>query len=269
VRGHVRFAAFAAVLFACALARAGDPPPAEVKEARRVIDAVASVLETSSVRDAKPAADALRDPSWIVRRVAGIRLDVLGLEQSVVDELQKSAIPGQPAPAETSPALAKARELAVRVAPKKEPPKKVTTLEAARIVAGVQTEEVQHGRSEAADKRAIVTSLAAFAAACGDDEAARLFFVKRILAFADRDAILKDLGAKTDDEAAAEKGKKILDWWEKNEAFTFLHKRAGRFLLDADARGAGVASHDYRKDHPWKPGEGPDAPVKPGTGSVR
>jgi hypothetical protein len=269
VRSPVRFAAFAAVIFACALARAGDPPPTEVKEARRVIDAVASVLETSSVRDAKPAADALRDPSWIVRRVAGIRLQVLGLEQNVVDELQKSAVPGQPAPAETSPELAKARELAAKVAPKKEPPKKVATLDAARIVASVQTEEVQRGRSESAEKRGIVTSLSTFAAACGDDETARLFFVKRILAFADRDAILKDLGAKTDDEAAAEKGKKLIEWWEKNETFTFFHKRAGRFLLDGDARAAGAASHDYRKDHPWKAGEGPDAPVKPNGGSVR
>lgn len=254
----------ALALAACAVARAADPPPADVKEAKRVIDAVATVLETSSARDAKPSADALRDASWIVRRVAGIRLQVLGLDQDVVDELQSAAVPGKEPPAESSPALGKARAHAAKVTPKKDPPRKVEGLEASRIVASIMTEEVQRGRSSAVEKRAVVSSLATFVAASSDDES-RSFFARRVLAFADRDAILKDLGAKNDDEAAADNGKKLLDWWEANEKFSFFHKRAGRFLLDAEARAAKTSSDDYRKEHPWKAGEGPDAPVKSGT----
>jgi len=32
-----------------------------------------------------------------------------------------------------------------------------------------------------------------------------------------------------------------------------------RFRLDAEARAAKKPSDDFRKDHPWRDGEGPDA----------
>src|SRR5690606_11609537 len=104
-------------------------------EGARVLREVARLIRTSEQGDARPACAALRDPAWVVRRLAIVRLELLGLPPEVCRALRARARPGTEPPLPDTPALEQAAAFAEgRIAePMKLDP--VSPGEAARTVA--------------------------------------------------------------------------------------------------------------------------------------
>src|SRR5690606_30011254 len=95
--------------------------------------------------DPRPAAASLQDPSWIVRALAAVRLEVLGLDRATAEALRLQADPGKPPPADDFRPLRLAREFAGALEVELGPPVQVSLQEAARIAASFLTERVRSG----------------------------------------------------------------------------------------------------------------------------
>src|SRR5262249_38834831 len=112
------------------------PPPKkdkpEVRDAGRVLETAAKLLEVTDEEksDAGAAAKALRDPSWLVRKLAAIRLQVLGLDGEVAEKLKFLASPGAGDPPKEL--LDKADAFAATVKLGEGTPAKVDKLDAAQ-----------------------------------------------------------------------------------------------------------------------------------------
>lgn len=257
-----------ALLALAAIARgAPDEPTAGVEEAAwweraeareegaRVLREVARLIRTSERGDARPACEALRDPAWVVRRLAIVRLELLGLPPEVCRALLARARPGSEPPLPDTPALEQAAAFAEarRAEPMKLDP--VSPGDAARAVADLTAQALAEEAPPREKRRALEALLTLPPALPEPEQRAEL--ARGALTLLDR-AILRELGAREPEAALARGGRAVLRWLAANAPYLYWHP-AGMFRVDHEARAAKRPTEEHRKQHPWPPGEGPAA----------
>lgn len=248
---------------------AAQPAPWERDEARqeaeRVLERLSEIMSQTGRDNAQPAVAAQQDESWIVRLVGAVRLEMLGLDREASRALKAAAKPDAPALGADAAAIKAAQALAAQHqgqgdAEPQEPG------ELLRVVASVVSEEVRTGGGEAGRKRTLLEGLLAFREAKGISEADQAWLAGRLLLLTDDTVALEDLGAKDLKAAAKEDGEPVYVWYRSNAPYLYWHPGERRLRLDREAREAQKPSAEFRKDHPWRPDEGPHAPVSPGSG---
>lgn len=237
-----------------------DAPRAR-EDARRVLEAIQEVMSSSERADAQPVVRALRDPSWMVRLVAAIRLEVLGLEPRVALQLRQSADPAQPPPAADWPPLRAAAEFAASCQPDEGPPPPVEQAEALRIVASLVTERLQSGPEPVDRKRQLAGSLITYAHVVEAPED-RAWLARRLLGLTDLEQALTDLKARETARAVGRDGAPVFEWYRANAPYLYWHPEERRFRLDLAAREARTPTDAFRKQRPWGAKEGPNAPAE-------
>jgi hypothetical protein len=254
-----------ALLLLAPAARAQGAPPWERQEARaegrRVLEEILKVMQSSERGDPKPAAAALTDASWLVRHLAAIRLEVLGLDEGTARTLRDRAGPDQPAPEASWEPLKKAREFAAALTVDLGPETKIPLREALRIAASILTERVKAGPEEPLGKRRLIESALAWRASV-EEEADRAWLARRLLGLTDIDQALDDLGSRTADKAVGKDGKDVYEWYAANAGYLYWHPKERRFRVDVEARTAKQPTTDFRKQTPWPADQGPNAPAK-------
>ncbi|MBX3471728.1 MAG: hypothetical protein KF878_33145 [Planctomycetes bacterium] len=237
--------------------------PEAREEARRTLAQVRSLMEATERGDPRPAAAALQDRAWIVRSIAVIRLEVLGLDAGTTEALREQADPTRPAPEDDSKPLRRAREFAAALEVDLGPPVEVPPREAARIAASILTERVKGGPpdEDAAAKRRLVEHLLAWRAVV-PEKADRAWLARRLLGLTDIDQALDDLKAQTAARAVGEDGDAVFTWYRSNAPYLYWHPRERRLRVDVAARVARQPTAEFRRATPWGPEEGPNAPPR-------
>lgn len=243
------------------LADAGEVPAwnrsAAREEAGRVLGQAEKLLLSSERADPRPAAKLLLDASWILRRMAGVRLGTLGLSEEVSQALIRAAHPKSKPPAADWPPLAAARALAEGREIDLLPPPKLTRLDALKVVMSVVVQEAQGGKHLPLARRDLLFSLLAFRPSL--DAEGRAWLAKAICDLCPDAA--KEIG---DPKGITERGGRGgFRWLADNERYLYWQPRSGRFEVDLAARQARQPSEDYRKQHPWPKGSGPQPPKPP------
>ncbi|MCO5172540.1 MAG: hypothetical protein M9894_40100 [Planctomycetes bacterium] len=239
-----------------------DRPEARA-EARRTLEQVRTIVEATERGDPRPAAAALQDPAWIVRSIAVIRLDVLGLDAGTTEALRELADPGRPPPDADSKPLRRAREFAAALEVDLGPAVEVPPREAARIAASILTERVKGGPpdEDAAAKRRLVEHLLAWRPVV-PEKADRAWLARRLLGLTDIDQALEDLKAPTAQRAVGDDGDAVFAWYRSNAPYLYWHPRERRLRVDVAARVARQPTAEFRRGTPWGPEEGPNAPPR-------
>ncbi len=257
----------AALVLVVAGAAAGQEPwwerPDARADARRALTLVRDVMTATERGDARPAAAALTDASWVVRLFAAVRLEALGLDRPTARLLRDAADPGRGAPEPGWDAVRKAREFAAALEVELGPPPEVSEGDALRIVCSVVTERLRTAPDAPGRKQRVLEGALALRAALGE-AADRAWLASWLLAYVDPDACLADLRARGVAQAVAEDGAKVFAWYADNARFLYWHAADRRFLVDQEARAAKASSEEHRKRVPWPAGEGPDAPSRKG-----
>lgn len=232
-------------------------------EARRTLTRVEELMEATERGDPRPAAAALQDPSWIVRALAAVRLQVLGLDQATAEALRLQADPSRPPPADDQRALRLAREFADALEVELAPAVDLPPGEAARIAASFLTERVRSGPRDEDPllKRRMVESLLAWRTAVSA-AADRAWLARRLLGLTDIDQAVEDLKAPSAARAVGEDGDAVFAWYRSNAPFLYWHPAERRFRVDVAARAARRPSAEHRRATPWGPQEGPNAPPR-------
>lgn len=230
-------------------------------EGRRTLTKVKELMEATERGDPRPAADALQDPSWIVRALAAVRLEVLGLDHPTAEALRLQADPSKPPPPDDFRPLKLAREFAAALEVEVGPPVEVDLREAARIAASFLTERVKSGPpgEDPLVKRRMVETLLAWRAAV-PEKADRAWLARRLLGLTDIDQAVEDLKAPSAAKAVGEDGDDVFAWYRSNAPFFYWHPAERRFRVDVAARAARQPSAEFRRGTPWGPQEGPNAP---------
>lgn len=233
------------------------------EDARRTIEKVAEVMQSSERGDPRPAAAALDDKAWIVRMLAAIRLEVLGLDAGTANALRAQADPSRPPPDASFQPLKLAREFADALQVDLGPAVQIDKKDAVRIAASILTERVKSGPAaeDAQVKRRMIESLLAWRHAV-TEKADRAWLARRLLGLTDIDRAVEDLKAQSAERAVGEDGDPVFDWYQANAPFLFWHPREKRFRVDVAARTARQPSAEFRRATPWGPEEGPNAPAK-------
>ncbi len=260
-------AAFALVVASAGAVSAQDTPwwdqPDARADARRTLTAVKELMEATERGDPRPAAAALQDPSWIVRALAVVRLEVLGLDQATAEALRLQADPGKPPPADDFRPLRQAREFAAALEVDLGPPVQVDLKEAARIAASFLSERVRSGppNEDPLAKRRMIELLLAWRAAV-PEKTDRAWLARRLLGLTDIDQAVTDLKAPSAAKAVGEDGDEVFAWYRSNAPFFYWHPAERRFRVDVAARAARQPSAEFRRQTPWGPQEGPNAPPR-------
>lgn len=233
------------------------------EDARRTLEKTRELMESSERGDPRPAAAALQDKAWIVRMLAVIRLEVLGLDTGTAGALRAQADPSRPPPPDDFRPLKLAREFADALQVDLGPAVQVDTREAARIAAAILTERVKSGPAteDPQVKRRMVESLLAWRHAV-PEKADRAWLARRLLGLTDIDRAVEDLKARSAEAAVGEDGDAVFAWYRSNAPFLFWHPREKRFRVDIAARAARQPTAEFRRTTPWGPEEGPNAPAK-------
>lgn len=233
------------------------------EDARRTIAKVADLMQSSERGDPRPAAAALQDKAWIVRMLATIRLEVLGLDPGTAGALRAQADPSRPPPADDFRPLKAAREFADALQVDLGPAVQVDTPDAVRIAASILTERVKSGpaNEDAQVKRRMVESLLAWRHAV-TEKADRAWLARRLLGLTDIDRAVEDLKAPSAERAVGEDGDPVFDWYRANAPFLFWHPSEKRFRVDVAARTARQPTGEFRRATPWGPQEGPNSPAR-------
>lgn len=262
-----RVAVALGLLLASATVTRAQTPPWEREDARaegrRVLDAIRKVMETSERGDARPAAEALTDASWLVRQFAAIRMEVVGLDEATAHALRDQAAPDQPVPEATWKPLVKAREFAAALEVQVTPPVQVPLREALRIAASILTERIKSGPEDPLGKRKLMESALAWRSSV-EEPADRAWLARRLLGLTDLDRALADLSSRTPDVAVGKDGKDVYDWYAANAGYLYWHPGEQRFRIDVEARTAKTPSAEFREKTPWPEGQGPNAPPAAG-----
>jgi len=242
--------------------RAGEVPAwnrsAAREEAGRVLIQAEALLKSSERADPRPAARLLVDSSWILRRLAGVRLGTLGLSEEVSQALIRAAHPKSKPPSSEWPPLKAAQALAAGREIDLLPPPKLTPLDALKVVMSVVVQESQGGKHTSRGRRDLLFSLLAFRPNVGRD--ARAWLAGALCELCP--AAAKEIG---DPQRLTERGGRGgFRWLIENERYLFWQPRSGRFEVDVAARQARQATEDYRKRHPWPKGQGPLPPKRSG-----
>lgn len=246
-----------------------QPAPWEREEAKqeagRVLTRLREVMAETGRDNAGPAASAQGDASWVVRLVAAVRLEMLGLPREAARALKAAAHPDQAPLAEDDQARVAARTLAEQHKGQgdSEP---VEVGELLRVVASVVSEELRSGPGEAGRKRTLLEGLLSFREAAGMPDADQAWLAGRVLHLTDDAVALEDLGVKDIKAAVKEDGEPVFVWYRSNAPYLYWHPGERRLRVDREARAAQKPSAEYRKDQPWRPDEGPHAPVQAGGG---
>ncbi len=195
-------------------------------EGRRTLTKVKELMEATERGDPRPAADALQDPSWIVRALAAVRLEVLGLDHPTAEALRLQADPSKPPPPDDFRPLKLAREFAAALEVEVGPPVEVDLREAARIAASFLTERVKSGPpgEDPLVKRRMVETLLAWRAAV-PEKADRAWLARRLLGLTDIDQAVEDLKAPSAAKAVGEDGDDVFAWYRSNAPFFYLSLR--------------------------------------------
>lgn len=264
---RARALALVVVLASAGVVSAQDTPwwdqPDARAEARRTLAKVKDLMEATERGDPRPAAAALQDPSWIVRALAAVRLEVLGLDRGTAEALRRQADPGKPPPGDDYRPLRLAREFAAALEVELGPPVEVSLQEAARIAASFLTERVKGGPPDEDPllKRRMVESLLAWRAVV-PEKADRAWLARRLLGLTDIDQAVEDLKAPSAARAVGEDGERVFGWYRSNAPFLYWHPAERRFRVDVAARAARQPSAEFRRTTPWGPQEGPNAPPR-------
>ncbi len=243
------------ILVLTGAAQAGEVPawsrtPAR-EEASRVLAEAEGLLKSSERADPRPAAKLLLDSSWILRRMAGVRLGTLGLSEEVSQALVRAAHPKSKPPSAEWPPLKAAQALAAGREIDLLPPPKLTQLDALQVVMSVVVQECQGGKHSPQARRDLLFSLLAFRPGVTRD--ARAWLAGALCELCPQAA--SEVG---DPKRLTERGGRGgFRWLIDNERYLFWQPRRGRFEVDSAARQARQASEDYRKEHPWPEGQGP------------
>ena len=240
-----------------------DTDPARA-EGRRTLTTVKDIMEATERGDPRPAAAALQDPSWVVRLLGAVRLEVLGLDAPTANALKEQADPSRPPPADDLKALRKAREFADALEiDAAAPAVKVELKEAARIAAALLTERVKSGPrgEDGATKRRMVETLLAWRAAV-PEKGDRAWLARRLLGLTDIDRAVEDLRAPSAERAVGDDGDPVFDWYEANAPYLYWHPAERRLRVDVEARAAKQPSGEFRKTTAWGPQDGPNSPPK-------
>ena len=230
-------------------APAWDRPEARA-EAQRAIGAARELITASERRDGRPAARALRDRSWLVRLVAIERLGVLGLDSKTIAALRARAGPGEPPPADW-PAAEQARTFAEALPVAGLLGGELSPSEGLKALLVVALDRIEEGPEDGAKKRAMAEELLAFQAVVTAQD--RAWLAEALAGLAEEPAILRDLAAPDLAAARGEDGARLLRWWAENAPYLSWSGKARRFVLDREARSAGVPSATHRRGKPWPP----------------
>lgn len=234
---------------------AGEVPPWDRSPARaeaaRVLDQSELLLRSSERADPRPAAKLLLDPSWILRRLAGVRLGTLGLSEEVSQALIRAAHPQSKPPKPDWPPLKAAQALAEDREIDLLPPPKLTRADALKAAVSVVVQESQGGKHRPPARRALLFSLLAFRPHLARESRA---WLASALCELCPEATSEIGGAKRLSERGGRLG---FRWLIDNERYLYWQPKSGRFRVDLAARQARQGTEDYRKTHPWGKGEGP------------
>lgn len=208
--------------------------PAARAEARRALGAARELLAATERRDARPAAEALRDPCWSLRLLAIERLRVLGLDRPTLDALRTEAGPRATLPSGEWPAgeAARAYAGALPVAPQAQPPE-LTRLDALQALIGAALNRIEQGPEDAATKRELASGLLAYRAVIPAGE--RAWLAEALGGLIDERALLRDLGQPDLHTACGEDGAAVLRWWTQNAASLVWSPERKRFLVERGA----------------------------------
>ncbi|MBL4848257.1 MAG: hypothetical protein JKY65_22290 [Planctomycetes bacterium] len=223
-------------------------------EAVRTLKQAQALMKSSERGDARPAAKLLLDSSWILRRMAGVRLGTLGVSAKVRDALVRAAHPTSKPPRADWPPLRAAQALAATREVDLVPAPKLTPLDALKVVLSVVVQESQGGKHSPAVRRDLLFSLMAYRASVSRE--ARVWLATALCRLCP-EALLEIGDVK---QLAKRGGREGFRWLEENERYLFWQPRAARFWVDKAARKAGQATEAYRRAHPWPKGQGPRPP---------
>ncbi len=223
--------------------------PAAREEAGRVLEQVGELIRTSEQGDARPAVAALRDAAWVVRRLAAVRLELLGLPGEVAAALRSRGRPGAEAPPADWPPLRQAEAFALTREAEPLAVDAVGRGEAARVVAHLTATALREaGEAPAAARRRALEALLALRPALPDaeDRGALAEAVLGLLGADER----RELAA-GGREATARGGRAVFRWVEENAAYLAWRPRARAFIVDREARAARQPTDAYRARRPW------------------
>lgn len=228
-----------------------DRPEAR-REARRALETTLELLRATERRDARGAADALRDPCWMLRLVALERLRVLGLDRETLAQLAPHAAPGGEVPAGEWPAWERARAFAqaLPVAPPAAPVE-LSAGDALRALVSAALDRVERGPDDGPTKRRMAEGLLTLRALVPPGE--RAWLAEALGGLVEERALLGELGAPDLAAARGEDGAALLRWWTRNAPYLAWSARARRFVLDKEARSAGRPTEEHRQGQPWPP----------------
>src|SRR5688500_18497231 len=165
-------------------------------------------MEATERGDPRPAGAALQDRSWIVRLLAAVRLEVLGLDRPTVAALKEQADPTRPAPDDDWKPMAKAREFAEALEiDATAPAVEIPLVEAARIAASLLTERVKSGppTEETPTKRRMIETLLVWRAIV-PEKSDRAWLARRLLGLTDLERAVEDLKAPGVERAVGDDG---------------------------------------------------------------
>jgi hypothetical protein len=239
-----------------------DAPPAK-QEAKRVLKTIQKVMNASERQEGEPALVALRDRSWILRLLAVVRIETLGLERKTAERLQRTAVPDRVPLGADDPLFKKAAAFVAgveRPPPGAGPFETTSKEEAVRILTGFVTEQVTRGDEKPARKQELVEEMLSYRHCVS--KAPRAWLSLCVLALTDGKQALKDLHVKSAKKAAGKDGEKVYSWYAENASYLYWHPTERRFRLDLEARRAKTSSREYRKKRPWGPDEGPNKKPK-------
>lgn len=236
--------------------------PVFEKEGKRVLTQIRALIKSTSKREAQVAVAGLDDSSWIVRHVATIRLNVLGLDSATTAVLRKNAEPGKkPLPA-NDPTRAKVAAFAAQLQPDPDPVvEDPSPAEALRIATAVITELYTRSNLKTPQRRRMIEE--ALSLRHGVKPKGRAWLAEVVLGWTDAKRALRDLKAKHPKAAAEKDGKPVFDWYVANRRYLYWQPHHRRLRVDLAAREAKVPSAEFRKRSPWGSEEGPNRKGSP------
>lgn len=227
-------------------------------EANRVLKLIPKLIQSTERSDGSQALTHLRDANWIVRRLAAVRLEAMGMAGTSVAKLKQRGTPNHTPPPLTWKPYVAAKQFVAGLTVEPRPVALISLGEASRIVSGLVDVQLRSGLDTIPTKLRLVGGLLAFRA-CLRNPKDRAWLAGTILELTDEEQILSDLGLqkKTRKKAFEKGGRKVYRWFRDNVTYLYWHAHHGRFRLDREARSHKTASTKYRAKHPWKKGTGP------------
>jgi hypothetical protein len=231
--------------------------------AQQLLDKTSQIIRAREAGDAKALSVFLGSRPAVLENLALIRLSDLGLPADLRTKLVKARMGADAAGEE---AAKKAILAWARKHDESSPPKdatgEVSQSMAVLVISGAWHEEIRYKRGTEASAREYATALVGFSGIVSEDSAKEVVAYEEVVLF-DEDELQSEvhihldkgrLSGATVDEALA----KMRVWIAANLQYCFFHPEERSFKFDAEARAAGQASSDYRKQHPWGKDEGPN-----------